>query len=138
MPVAKPTKPAVFTRRVKHDFLVYPRRKLTNENIFALFESFGSMIADRDQVLLPIEGKGKVPAFPITREEMFQLYHAKDFAFGEDYRLFRRNPDTGAVTSVPKKEFQRVRNDPVVKAARQTLTAIVTAKVKKQLATVKS
>lgn len=138
MPIAKPRKPVVVTRRVQHNFLVYPRGKLTDENIFALFETFGSMIADRDIVRLPVEGRGKVPTFPISREEAFQLYRAKDFVFGEDYRLFRRNPSTGAVTSVPEKEFQSVRNDPVVKAARQSLTAIVTAKVKKQLAAAKT
>lgn len=128
MPVAKPKKPAMFTRRVKHDFLVYPRRKLMNENIFELFASFGLMIDDRDIVRLPLEGRGKVPTFPITREAAFQLYQAKDFIWGEDYRLFRRNPETGAVTTVPDDYFRTVRNDPVVKAARRAESAIRRAK----------
>lgn len=131
MPLAKTKRPAKTTPKVRHDFFVYPRGKLTNENVFALFESFGSMIADRDQVPLPVEGKGKVPTFSITREEVFQLYRTKDLVFGEDYRLFRKNPKTGSVTTVPENDLRRVRNDPVVRSARQALTALVNAQLEK-------
>ncbi len=137
MPTVKAKKPAKFTPRVKFAFFVYPVGQLVTENIFALFESHGLMLADRDIVRLQLAG-GPVPTWPIPRDAMFQLYRTTQFRWYDDYRLFRKNPGTGAVTAVPRSYFQRVRNDPVVKATRTALATLRAAKAKRPAAAAKT
>ncbi len=128
--MVKVKKPTRITAPVNYEFFVYPIGKLANQNIFALFESFGLMLDDRDVVRLHLAG-GSVSTWPIPRLAMFQLQRSKDFVFGEDYRLFRKNLVTGAVTNVPQSYFQTVRTDPLVKAVRRALVAIEKAKARK-------